>query len=133
MENPHLNILVQLAKVDGETDESELALLKEIGRSENLSDVEIDSILSTSEASDRIPSLESLSSQEKSDLMYNLVLMMRADGKVLKDEMKFCIKVVKKLGYREIALFELVSLTYSNPELATDKEGIRKKLKEYKV
>ena len=36
--NPHLYILVQLAQIDGETDETELELIRQIGKSENLTD-----------------------------------------------------------------------------------------------
>lgn len=115
MINPHLNILVQLAKIDGETDEAELELIRQIGSSEQLSDTDIDTVIESTKASDSIPSLENFSPDEKATLMANLVMVMKIDGKIQKEEMRFCLDVIRKLGYNEDTLFELVSTTYVNP------------------
>lgn len=115
MINPHLNILVQLAKVDGETDPSELELIRQIGTSENISDADIDVIIESTQITDSIPSLEHFSEDEKAELMANLVMVMKIDGKMLKEEMKYCLNVIRKLGYDEDMLFELVSTTYIDP------------------
>ena len=112
MINPHLNILVQLAKIDGETDESELELIRQIGISENLSDTDIDKVIESTNATDSVPSLLHLNDNEKASLMANLVMVMKIDGKIQKEEMKFCLDVIRKLGYDEDTLFELVSTTY---------------------
>ena len=128
--NPHLNILVQLAKIDGETDGSELGLIRQIGVSENISDKDIDKAIETTSAEDIIPSLENLSKEDKVDLMTNLVLVMKIDGIIHKEEMKFCFKVIKKLGYDEDALFDLVSSTYSHPVSPEDQNSVRTRAKE---
>lgn len=128
--NPHINILVQMAKIDGETDTAELELIRQIGASNNISDKDIESIIETTEAMDTIPSLENLSREEKVDLMTNLVLVMKIDGRVHKEEMKFCLKVLKKLGYDEDALFELVSTTYTDAVSDVNMEDIRKRAEE---
>ena len=127
--NPHLNILVQLAKIDGETDGSELDLIRQIGISENLSDEDIDVAIETTSIEDTIPSLENLSEEDKIELMTNLVLVMKIDGIVHKEEMKFCLKVIKKLGYTEDALFDLVSTTYSQPATPEQQEDVRARAK----
>ncbi len=129
--NPHLNILVQLAKVDGETDGSELDLIRQIGRSESISDEDIDKAIETTSIEDTIPSLENLSEEDKIDLMTNLVLVMKIDGIVHKEEMKFCLKIIKKLGYDENALFDLVSSTYSQPSTPEQQDDIRARAKEF--
>lgn len=128
--NPHLNILVQLAKIDGETDGSELDLIRQIGVSENISDEDIDKAIETTGIEDIIPSLENLSEEDKIDLMTNLVLVMKIDGIVHKEEMKFCLKVIKKLGYDEDALFDLVSSTYSQPSSVEQQDDVRVRAKE---
>jgi tellurite resistance protein len=115
MINPHLNILIQLAKVDGETDPSELELIRQIGTSENIADADIDVIIESTNIVDSIPSLEHFSENEKAELMANLVMVMKIDGKLHKEEMKFCLDVIRKLGYNEDMLFELVSTTYIDP------------------
>jgi len=128
--NPHLNILVQMAKIDGETDGSELDLIRQIGNSENISDEDIDKAIETTSIEDTIPSLENLSEEDKIDLMTNLVLVMKIDGIVHKEEMKFCLKVIKKLGYNEDALFDLVSSTYSQPTSPEEQSTVRERAKE---
>ncbi|TRX62215.1 hypothetical protein FNH22_02525 [Fulvivirga sp. M361] len=124
-DNPHLNILVQLAKIDGETDGSELELIREIGASQNVSDKDIEKIIDNTEAADTIPSLEHLSREQKVDLMANLVHVMKIDGRIDKEEMKFSLRVLKKLGYDEDALFELVSTTYVDSKEGIDISTIR--------
>lgn len=123
--NPHLNILVQLAKIDGETDGSELDLIRQIGASENVSDEDIDHAIETISVEDTIPSLENLSAEDKVDLMTNLVLVMKIDGIIHKEEMKYCMKVIKKLGYDEDALFDLVSTTYNQPNSSDQESDVR--------
>ncbi|MBL6447867.1 hypothetical protein JMN32_16220 [Fulvivirga sp. 29W222] len=130
-DNPHLNILVQLAKVDGETDDAELDLIRQIGISSNVSPEDIDSIISQTAAEDTIPSLVHLTKEEKIELMANLVLVMKIDGRVHKEEMKFCLKVLRKLGYDEDALFELVSTTLVDPEMEITKEDIQRRAERY--
>lgn len=115
MINPHLNILVQLAKVDGETDRSELELIRQIGTSENIADEDVDIIIESTNITDSIPSLEHFSEDEKAELMANLVMVMKIDGRLHKEEMKFCLNVIRKLGYDEDMLFELVSNTHIDP------------------
>ncbi len=130
-DNPHLNILVMMAKIDGETDEAELELIRQIGVSNNVSSEDIEKIIEKTEADHTIPSLEHLSVEQKVELMTNLVLVMKIDGRIDKEEMKFCLKVIQKLGYDENALFDLVSTTYLDPAQNLDKESIKKRAEEY--
>lgn len=132
-DNPHLNILVQLAKIDGETDDAELELIRQIGKSNNVSPEDIDKIISQTAAEDTIPSLVHLSKEEKIELMANLVLVMKIDGRIHKEEMKFCMKVLKKLGYEEDALFDLVSTTLVDPEMEISKEDIQLRAERYLI
>jgi len=130
-DNPHINILVQLAKIDGETDSAELELIRQIGASNNVSANDIEEIIEKTEAADTIPSLVHLTVDQKIDLMTNLVMVMKIDGKIHKEEMKFCLKVLKKLGYNEDALFDLVSTTYIDSRAEVDVDKIRERAKKY--
>ncbi|GAA0194501.1 hypothetical protein GCM10009122_57990 [Fulvivirga kasyanovii] len=130
-DNPHLNILVQLAKIDGDTDDAELELIRQIGISSNVDPDDIDAIIAKTAAEDTIPSLEHLTKEEKIELMANLVLVMKIDGRIHKEEMKFCLKVLKKLGYEEDALFDLVSTTLVDPEMEITKEDIQRRAELY--
>ena len=121
MINPHLNILVQLAKVDGQADHTELEIIRAIGKSKNLSDEDIENAIDLAEEGDLVDSVSEFSPIEKLDLLLNLVLVMKADGIVHKEEMKFCLKLVRKLGYDDDALFDLVSHTKVDDELTADR------------
>ena len=130
-DNPHLNILVQLAKIDGETDTAELELIRQIGASQNVSDEDIEKIIESTETSSGIPSIEHLSKEEKIELMANLVLVMKIDGRIDKEEMKFCLKVLRKLGYDDDALFDLVSTTYTEKSEQVNKDDIKERAEKY--
>lgn len=127
--NPHLSILVQMAQIDGETDETELELIRQIGKSENLSDEDIDKVIQTADHKEGIPSVDDFSESEKLDLMTNLVLVMKIDGIVHKNEMQFCLDMVKKLGFNEDAFYELVSSTTNDIKSDQDINTIREKAK----
>jgi len=129
--NPHINILVQLAKIDGETDVAELELIRQIGASNNVSDEDIERIIRETEAQDTVPSLEHLSREEKINLMANLVMVMKIDGKIHKEEMKFCLKVLKRLGYDEDALFDLVSTTYIDQRAELDFDKVKQRAEKF--
>ena len=130
-DNPHLNILVMMAKIDGETDSAELELIRQIGASNNVSPEDIEAIIENTEADASIPSLEHLSRDQKVELMTNLVMVMKIDGRIDKEEMKFCMQVIKKLGYPESALFDLVSTTYVDPQQPVNKEAIKKRAEDF--
>ena len=129
--NPHLNILVQLARIDGSADESELELIRQIGSTQDISDEDIEFAIKSTESSDTIEGVTEFSAEEKLELMYNLVLVMKADGIVHKEEMKFCLEVIKKMGFHEDALFELVSHTRVDESLNTDKADLIDRAKKY--
>ncbi|MDH5602604.1 MAG: TerB family tellurite resistance protein [Cyclobacteriaceae bacterium] len=131
MDNPHLRILVQMAKVDGQADESELELIRTIGASNNVTDEDIEKVINEAESSDPISGLDSLSKEAKMELLYNLTLVMKADGIVHKEEMKFCLGVIKKLGFDENVLFELISNTVVDTRSVTDHDELIRKAEQY--
>lgn len=127
--NPHLNILVQLAQIDGETDDTELELIRQIGKSENLSDEDIDKVIASADHKAGIPSVDNLSNDQKLELMTNLVLVMKIDGIVHKNEMEFCLDMIDKMGYDRDAFFKLVSSTTNDIKSESDINDIRSKAK----
>ena len=63
--------------------------------------------------------------------MANLVLVMKIDGRIDKEEMKFCLKVLRKLGYDDDALFDLVSTTYTEKSEQVNKDDIKERAEKY--
>jgi uncharacterized tellurite resistance protein B-like protein len=127
--NPHLNILVQMAQIDGETDDTELELIRQIGKSENLSDADIDRVIASTDHNQGIPSVENFTDQQKLELITNLVLVMKIDGIVHKNEMQFCLDMVDKIGYNKEAFFKLVSSTTNDIKSEKDILDIKEKAK----
>lgn len=121
---PHLQILMQLARIDGDTSEAELKLIKEIGKSKFVSDEDMKRIQFLSHQQNTIPSVDALTFEEKVDLLTNLVLVMRADGRIELREMDFCFDVVKKIGFSETQFFNLVIGVFDRKE-GVEKDMIR--------
>lgn len=122
--NPHIQILLQLARIDGETSEAEIKLIDEIGKSKFVSGDDMKRIRLTAQRADALPSIEALTYEDKVDLLTNLVLVMRADGRIELREMDFCFDVVKKIGFSETQFFNLVVGVFDK-ESGIDKEEIR--------
>jgi hypothetical protein len=132
MPESHLKVLVQLAKIDGEFDHSEADFIRKIGVANGLNAEEIEELILMTESDDEIPEyLSLLSDDDKFEYMYSIVQLMRIDGKLHKDEIRFCIMVTEMLGYREEALFEFITATYSDPKETFNKDMIKRKMSEY--
>ncbi len=123
-----LNILVQLAKVDGVVVQDEIDLIKSIGEAHGLTSSEISGCFDNpSDEGD----LSHLTDDEKYDYIYNVVQLMKIDGRLYKEEIGFCAKVASKLGYDESVLLELMLKIYSDPDITTDKESLKAAIQKY--
>lgn len=121
-------MLVQLARIDGVVVREEIDLIKQIGKANGLSNEEI------SEAFDdpsMIEGLESIDDDTKYDYIYNIVQLMKIDGRIYKEEIHFCAKMASKLGYDESVLRELMVKIYSDPHITTDKASLKAKIQTY--
>ena len=78
-----------------------------------------------------IESLETLSNDQRYDYLYNVVQFMKIDGRIYKEEIKFCARIASKLGYDEDVLREMMLKIYSNPHITTDKETLKAKIQTY--
>jgi len=114
---PKLQLLVQLARIDGEISPEEVDLIYKVGRAEGFLDEEILRHLQRLESSEVN---FNLSADEKFDTLYDLVHLMKADGKLFPQEIKFCARVAGALDYRKEVVFELLtklSEKKSRPEI----------------
>lgn len=128
MSRTQLNILVQLAKVDGVIVQDEIDLIKQIGTVHGMSPVEISQCFDDPAL---IENLEGLSDDEKYEYIYNIVQLMKIDGRLYKEEIKFCAKMASKLGYTEEVLMELMLKIYSDPNITTDKNTLKSTIQKY--
>ncbi|MEP3389681.1 MAG: TerB family tellurite resistance protein [Reichenbachiella sp.] len=130
MSKSHLNILVQLAKVDGIVVQEEVDLINEVGKANGMTEEEI---ASSFEEELPIGDLSTLTDDKKYDLIYSIVQLMKIDGKLYNEEIKFCAKMSAKLGYEEDVLFELMLKIYADPDLCADKESLKKQIQKFLI
>ncbi len=128
MVRSHLNMLVQLARVEGEVVQEEIDLIKKIGKVNGMSSAEISECFedpSSTEIS------ESMTDDLRFDYMYNIVQLMKIDGRLYKEEIQYCAKVARKLGYKEGVLKEMMLKISSDPPITSDKEALKAKIQTY--
>lgn len=121
-------MLVQLAKVDGVVVQDEIDLIKQIGEASGMSSDEISECF---EDPSEIGDLNSLSNDEKYEYLYDIVQLMKIDGRLYKEEIRFCAKMVSKMGYREDVLVELMLKIYSDPNISADKASLKATIQQY--
>lgn len=126
----HLNILIQLAKIDGIVVKEEIDLINQVGKANGLSQHEIEACFDDERPLDE---LTGLNDDEKFEIIYSVVQLMKIDGRLYDEEIKFCAKMVSKLGYREDVLFELILKIYSDPNLSADKLSIKSKIQKFLI
>ena len=124
----YLNILVQLARVDGVVVQEEIDLINQVGKAHSMSEEEITRCFD--DPSD-IGTLAGLSDDEKYEYIYGIVQLMKIDGRLYDDEIKFCAKMASKLGYKEDVLFELILKIYSDPDISEEKEVLKEKIQTF--
>jgi len=101
----HLKLLVSLARIDGEVVEKEKQYIINIGQANHFMVSEILPLFS-SDHEQVVP--ENLTKDQKFDYIFTLVQLMRIDGRIYQDEIKYCAQVASRLGYQRDLLFELM-------------------------
>jgi hypothetical protein len=87
-----------MAKSDHSIDQSELEVTYKIGLHRNFTESEIKDLLRNN---DRHKLIIPENDQDKFEQLYDLILVMMADGIIEDDEMEFCIDFGNKLGLRK--------------------------------
>lgn len=128
MRRTHLNVLVQLAKIDGVVVQDEIDLIKKIGKANGMTSEEISESF---EDPNLIENLESLSPDDKYDYVYDVVQLMKIDGRLYKEEIQFCAGLISKLGYKEEVLRELMLSIYSDEHISADKKALKATIQKY--
>lgn len=128
MSRTHLNLLVQLAKIDGVVVQEEIDLIKQIGKANGMSS---DDISACFEDPTLIEDLDVLTDDEKYEYIYSIVQLMKIDGRLYKEELAFCAKMASKIGYSEDVLLELLLKIYSDQDISADKESLKSTIQKY--
>lgn len=130
MSRSQLQILVQLAKIDGVVSQDEIDLIRQVGKANGLTEEDITIAFDENR---EVGNLEDLSDDLKYEYMYRVVQLMKIDGRLYKEEITYCAKMAAKLGYNEDVLYHLITKIYSDPHVSADKEDLKKKVQEYLI
>ena len=94
----HIKNLLALSKADGHMHEKEVDMLFKIGKRYGLKDRQISILIDSNEPYEiNVPD----NFNDKMNVLYDLVLMVYADGVVEKKEIVFCEDVVKRFGMKK--------------------------------
>jgi uncharacterized tellurite resistance protein B-like protein len=94
----HIKNLLALSRADGHMHEKEELMLFKIGKKYGLKERQLREILESKEKFDiNVPD----NHNDKMNVLYDLMLMVYADGVVEKSEIAFCENVVKKFGFKK--------------------------------
>ena len=123
-----LSALIGLAKIDDDFADQEKNLIYMIGKANGLSEGEIDHLIDDPED---MPALSTLSDDDRFEILYNVVQLMKVDREVYLSEIKYCEDLAVKLGYHKKVISELSSKIYSDPSITADREALKKAVKKY--
>lgn len=94
----HIKNLLALAKADGAIHDKEKTMLFKIGKKYGLKDRQVQELVDSKEKFEvNVPD----NHHDKMNVLYDLMLMVYADGVVEKNEIKFCEDVVKRFGMKK--------------------------------
>ena len=117
-----MKLLINLAKVDGQIADKEKNHLITIGRANGIYPDEIYPLFTQSH---QVVVPEDLSADEKFDLLFSLVQLMKLDERMYREEIVFCGQVAAKLGYDKHVMFELLSHVRSGSMLANEVDALK--------
>jgi len=124
-----LSALIQLASADDDLADKERDLIFLIGKGNGLSEAEIKDLMANP---DDLHSAENLSDQEKFEMLYNIVQLMKIDSEVFLSEIKFCEDIAEKLGFNRKVITELSANVYSDPSITSDRSMLKEKVMKFK-
>lgn len=117
-----LNILINLAAIDHIMDVREVNLIHMIGMANGIGRGELEKMIASPQT---ITKLDEMTEDEKFEHLYYLVLMMKADGRVLRNEIDFCELIAFRLGYKKGVIGALSKHIYSDIAVHSDRELLR--------
>ena len=128
MAKAQLNILVKLARIDGVLVQDEIALIKKIGRAHGMTNQEIQDCF---EHPYGLESLEELTPDEKYEFLYDVIQLMKIDGRLHQEEIQFCARAVAKLGYDQAVLLEMLLKIYGDDRITANKESLKQDIQKF--
>lgn len=117
-----MKLLINLAKVDGQVADKEKNYLINIGRANGIYPDEIYPLFTQNH---QILVPENMSDDQKFDLIFSLIQLMKLDERMYREELAFCGQVATRLGYKKQAMFELLAHVKSAGMNATEMASLK--------
>ncbi|MEO1254769.1 MAG: TerB family tellurite resistance protein [Bacteroidota bacterium] len=117
-----ISILAHLSKADNVVAEEEYRLILFIADGLGLKHEQTTEIINNPRP---IPKLKDLPADEKFTYLFNIIRMMKADGKVHSNEIKFCEKIAINLGYKPGVIADLSAYIYKDPSINSNRSFLR--------
>lgn len=102
----HFATMVAIAAADGQLHPNEMALLRAVAQRIKLSDREVQKVLSNPQ---KIKFAVPTDGKERVLMLFDMVLMMMADGKIDQREMDFVVMAAGRLGFPSSFVLKLVT------------------------
>lgn len=126
--NAQFSLLVQLASADNNVDEKEAHWLRQLGQQMGLDEETIKQIFHHPE---ELPNPNYLTQEERFEYLYNLIQLMKIDGKVFLSEIEFCKRAASRLGFDDHVVKELSAHIYSDPAITANRTVLMQKAFKY--
>lgn len=118
-----MKLLISLAKIDGDVADKEKNHLINIGRANGIYPDEIYPLFTQNHP---VVVPEDLTDDQKFELIFSLIQLMKLDERMYREEIQFCGQVAEKLGYNKHVMFELLSEVKSGRMEASEVETLKK-------
>jgi len=117
-----INILVHLSMADSFVADEEIKLIKTVGKRMGMTESQIEELIKNPQP---IPNVRDLPAEEKFDYLYNVIQLMKVDGKIYQSEIQFCEKLAIGMGYKAGVVADLSAYIYSDPSISTNRSYLR--------
>jgi uncharacterized membrane protein YebE (DUF533 family) len=125
----HIKNLLALAKSDGFVHEKEPAVIQKIGKRYGLKERQVTELITSDEVfAVNVPN----NVHDKINLLYDLIMVVLADGVIKKNEIDFCEDVVKKFGMKKEIVKWMIEEVFNHgiPPIAEVWAELREEAKE---
>lgn len=120
-----IKLLVSLSRADGEMASLERQYIFNIGQAHGLSAAEVEPLFN--QVHEGVIS-QSLTSDQRFNYIFTLVELMKIDGRLYAEEIKFCAHIAGRLGYAPEAMFELLLKVQSGQMDDEAKEALKQSI-----
>jgi hypothetical protein len=117
----YMSMLVHLSKIDNYVAKAESELLHYIGKQNGLTGDQVETIIDNPKP---LRSFRTLPMDDRYQYLFDVIQVMKVDGKVFGSEINFAEKMALKLGFKPGVVADLSAYIYSDPSINTDRDRL---------